>query len=48
MLAKAGIQLETLLNGPPSTVTYPPEPVHDEPVENFTEATERDREVRNR
>ena len=47
LLAKEGIQLETLLNDPPATVTYPPEPKYKEPVENHTQATERDRKVRN-
>ena len=47
LLAKEGIQLENLLNDPPSTVTYPPEPTYEEPVENHTQATERDRKVRN-
>ena len=27
LLAKEGIQLDNLLNDPPSTVTYPPEPI---------------------
>ena len=30
-----------------STVTYPPEPTYEEPVENNTQATERDQKVRN-
>ena len=47
LLAKEGIQLDNLLNDPPSTVTYPPEPTDDEPVENHTQATERDRKVCN-
>ena len=47
LLAKEGIQLDTLLDDPPATVTYPPEPVYEEPVENHTQATERDRKVRN-
>ena len=47
LLAKEGIQLDTLLNDPPATVTYPPEPTYEEPVENHTQATERDRKVRN-
>ena len=40
--AKEGIQLEILLNGPPTVVFYPPEPVYEEPVENYTQATETD------
>ena len=47
LLAKEGIQLDTLLNDPPTTVTYPPEPTYEEPVENHTQATDRDRKVRN-
>ena len=47
LLANEGIQLEQLLNGPCSTVTYPPQPTYEEPVENHTQATERDRKVRN-
>ena len=47
LLAKEGIQLDNLLNDPPSTVTYPPVPTYEDPVENHTQATERDRKVRN-
>ena len=47
LLAKVGIQLDNLLNDPPAAVTYPPEPTYEEPVENHTQATERDRKVRN-
>ena len=47
LLAKEWIQLDTLLDDPPASVTYPPEPVYEEPVENHTQATERDRKVRN-
>ena len=47
LLVKEEIQLEFLLNGPPPTVTYPPEPTCEEPVEKHTQATERDRKVRN-
>ena len=47
LLAKEGIQLDNLLNDLPSTVTYPPEPTYEEPVENQTQVTERDRKVRN-
>ena len=46
LLAKEGSQLTTLINGPPSTVTHPTEPIYEEPVENHTQATERDRKVR--
>ena len=47
LLAKEGIQLDTLLDDPPASVNYPPEPTYEEPVENHTQATERDRKVRN-
>ena len=47
LLAREGIQLELLLNDPPTTLTYPPEPTCEEPVENHTQATERDRKVCN-
>ena len=46
-MAKEGIQLELLLKEPPATVTYPPEPTYEEPVENHTQATEMYRKVRN-
>ena len=46
-LANKGIQLDNLLNDPSAAVTYPPEPIYEEPVENHTQATERDRKVRN-
>ena len=44
LLAKEEIQLDNLLNDPPSTITYSPEPNYEEPV---TQATERDWKVRN-
>ena len=47
LLAKEGIQLDHLLNGPLSTVTYRTEPTYEKPVENHTQATERNRKVRN-
>ena len=46
-MAKEGIRLKTLINGPPSTVRYPPEPTYEKPAENHTQATERDRKVCN-
>ena len=42
LLAKEGIQIETLMIGPPSAVTYPQETTYEEPVENHTQAKERD------
>ena len=47
LLAKEGIQLDNLLNDPPLTVTYPSELTYEDPVENHTQATERDRKVCN-
>ena len=47
VLAKEGILLDNRLYAPPSTVTYPSEPTYEEPVENHTQATQRDRKVRN-
>ena len=47
LLAKEGIQLEHLLNDPPATVKYPPEPTYEDPMENHTQATEKDRKIRN-
>ena len=47
LLATEGIQIELLLNGPLSTVIYPPKPTNEEPVQNHTQATERDRKVNN-
>ena len=47
LLVKEVIQLETFLNRPPTKTSYPPEPVYEEPVENHTQATERDRIVSN-
>ena len=46
LFAKGGTKME-ILNGPPKKVTYPPEPLHEEPVDNHTQATERDRKIRN-
>ena len=47
LLAREGIQLETLLNGPPKIVACPPEPAYQEPMGSPTQVTERDRKVRN-
>ena len=47
LVAKEGIQLESLLNGPPPAVTFPPQPVYEGPVEIHTQATERNRKVCN-
>ena len=46
-LAKEGIQLQTMLNGPPAAVTYPSEIVYEELVKNHAQETKRDRKVRN-
>ena len=47
LLAEKGIQLEVLLNGSPPGVKYPPEPECEKPVQNHTQATEHDRNIRN-
>ena len=47
LLAKEGIRSEILFNGPTPMVTYPSEPVYEEPVGNHTQVTERDRKIRN-
>ena len=47
LLAKEGIQLEHLLKNPPTTVTYQTEPTYEEPVENHTQASEKDPKVSN-
>ena len=47
LLAKEGIQLEIVLNGQPTAVTYPPELVYKKPVKNHNQATECDRKIRN-
>ena len=47
LISKEGIQLDNLLNDPPTAVTYPPEPTYQEPVKNQTQPTERDRKIRN-
>ena len=44
---KEGMQLAILLNGPPTLVTYPPDHVYEEPLENHTQAVKRDRKIRN-
>ena len=45
-LAKEGIQLETLLDGPHTGVAYPTEPVKEEPVKTHTQATEKERKIK--
>ena len=47
LLAKELTQLEILPNEPATAVTYPPELLHEEPVDKHTQSTERDRKVRN-
>ena len=47
LLAKEGIQLENLLNDPPTAATYPTGPTYEEPMKNHTQATERDRDIPN-
>ena len=45
LLVKEEFQLETLLNGPPTAVTYPPGPTYGESVENYSQATELQRRI---
>ena len=45
LLAKDGIQLETVLNGHTTTVTYPSDLVYEKHVEIHTKATERDKKL---
>ena len=45
--AKDRFQLEILLKGPHTAVTYPHKPVYEDPVEKHTQATERDGKIRN-
>ena len=45
MLAKEGSQWETLQFGPPPAATYPPEQVYEDPMENQTKATEKNRKI---
>ena len=47
LIAKEGIRLETLLNEQSTTVTYPPEPLYEEPVEKHIQSNKRDRKVCN-
>ena len=47
LLAKEGIQLETLQYGPLPAVTNPTETIYEEAVENHTQASERERKARN-
>ena len=47
IMAKEGISIDILLGDPPDKVTLPPEPIHEDEVENSTAQSERDRRTRN-
>ena len=47
ILAKEGISIDTLREDPPDKVSFPPEPINEENVENSTTQSERDRKTQN-
>ena len=47
ILAKEGISIDTLREDPLDEVTFPPEPIYENNVENSTSQSERDRKTRN-
>ena len=47
ILAKEGISIDTLREDNPDSVTFPPEPIYEDNVENSTSQSERDRKTRN-
>ena len=47
ILAKEGISINTLREDPPDKVTFPPEPIYENNVDNSTSQSERDRKTRN-
>ena len=47
ILAKESISIDTLCEDPPDKVTFPPEPIYEDNVENSTAQSERDRKTRN-
>ena len=47
ILAKEVISIDTLREDPPDKVTFPPEPIYENNVENSTTLSERDRKTRN-
>ena len=47
ILAKEGISIDTLREDPLDKVTFPPEHIYEDNVENSTTQTERDRKIRN-
>ena len=46
ILAKEVTSIDTLLEDPPDKVTFPPEPICEDDVENSTAQSERDRKTR--
>ena len=47
ILAKESISIDTLREDPPDKVTFPPEPIYQDNLENSTTQSERDRKTRN-
>ena len=47
ILAKDGISIDTLREDPLDKVTFPPEPIYEDNVENSTSQSERDRKIWN-
>ena len=47
ILAKEGISINTLREAPPDKVTFPPELIYEDNIENSTSQSERDRKTRN-
>ena len=47
ILAKEGISIDTLREDPPDKVTFPPEVIYKDNVENIRTQGERDRKTRN-
>ena len=47
ILSKEGISIDTLRDDPPDKVTFPPEPLYENNVENSTAQSERDRKTGN-
>ena len=47
ILAKEGISIDTLREDPQDKVTFPPEPIYEDNLENSTAQRNRDRKTRN-
>ena len=46
-LAKEGISINTLRENPSDKITFPPDPIYEDNIENSTAQSERDRKSRN-